>query len=87
MSTRGFPITKARRAERRAAAEKRQAEYDKLTLEQQLEKLPPEPAAKKVRAKLLLKLQKRDEAAQQAAQATAAKQAAAIEKKSQKKNK
>lgn len=44
-------------AVRRKAAEERQAAYDKLTLEQKLAKLPPEPHAAKQRAKLLKQLE------------------------------
>lgn len=44
MSSRGFPITKSMKAERRAKAEERQAEYDKLTLDQKLAKLPVDGA-------------------------------------------
>jgi hypothetical protein len=47
-----FPITQAMRTERRKRAEERQAEYDKLTLQQKLEKLPAPPHAAKQRAKL-----------------------------------
>jgi hypothetical protein len=46
-------ITKAVRAGRRAAAEARQAKYDKLSLEEKLAK-----AGAKERAKLLKKFQK-----------------------------
>jgi hypothetical protein len=53
MASRGFPITQQMRLERRKRAEERQAEYDKLTLQEKLDRLPPEPAAKKQRAKLL----------------------------------
>ena len=51
MAKRGFPITFEMRAERRKRAEDRQAEYDKLSLEQKLAKLPVN-GAKKERAKL-----------------------------------
>jgi hypothetical protein len=53
MSSRRKPITKQIRAERRAKANAMQAEYDKLTLQQKLDRLPPEPGAKKQRARLL----------------------------------
>lgn len=52
MSTRGFTITKERRAERRKQAEVRQAEYDKLSLQQKLDKLP-EGKSNKQRARLI----------------------------------
>lgn len=48
---RGFPVTAAMRVERRKAAEARQAEYDKLTLQQKLDRVPAN-GGKKVRAKL-----------------------------------
>jgi hypothetical protein len=53
MSKRGIPVTKPMRAARRAAAEKRQAEYDKLSKAEKLAKLPPEPHAKRQRDRLL----------------------------------
>lgn len=53
MSSRKKPVTKLMRAERRKFAEERQEAYNKLTLEQKLAKLPPEPAAAKQRARLL----------------------------------
>lgn len=53
MSSRGFTITQAIRQERRKRAEERQAEYDKLSLQEKLDRLPPEPGAKKQRARLL----------------------------------
>lgn len=46
-------VTKAQRAEKRKAAEARQAKYDALTLEQKLAK-----AGAKEKAKLLAKAQK-----------------------------
>jgi len=49
--------TKAVVASRRADAEKRLAEYNKLTLEQKLAKLPPEPHALRQRTKLLKQLE------------------------------
>ena len=52
-----FPGFKGRRPDnakhRREEAIERQAAYDLLTLEQKLAQLPPEPFAKKQRAKLL----------------------------------
>lgn len=53
MSSMGFPVTRALREMRRKDAELRQAEYDKLTIDEKLAKLPPEPHAAKQRAKLL----------------------------------
>lgn len=53
MASRGFPVTQTMRAERRKRAEERQAEYDKLSLQEKLDRLPPEPACKRQRAKLL----------------------------------
>lgn len=49
----GYPLTKQMRSERRKVAEERQAEYDKLTLQQKIDRLPPEPGAAKQRARLL----------------------------------
>ncbi len=53
MSRRGMPTTYQIQMERRKRAEERQAEYDKLTTQQKLDKLPAPPAAKKQRDKLL----------------------------------
>ena len=53
MSSRKKPVTKFMRAERRKFAEERQEAYNKLSLEQKLAKLPPEPAAAKQRKRLL----------------------------------
>lgn len=53
MSSRGKPVTKQIKAQRRKFAEEHQAEYDKLTLQQKIDRLPPEPQAKKQRARLL----------------------------------
>ena len=57
MSSRGYPVTKQLQEFRRKAAEERQAEYDKLTLQQKLERLPPEPHCAKQRAKLMAQLE------------------------------
>lgn len=57
MSKRGLPVTKEMRAARRASAEARQAEYDKLTIQQKLDRLPPPPQAARQRAKLLKQLE------------------------------
>jgi hypothetical protein len=51
MSTRGQKVTKIIRAERRKAADLRNEEYNKLSLQQKLEKLPVD-GAKKQRARL-----------------------------------
>lgn len=48
---RGFPITFEMRGERRKRAEARQAEYDKLSLQEKLDKIPA-GGGKKERAKL-----------------------------------
>lgn len=56
MSRRGFPITKAHRAERRARAEKMLAEYNKLTTQQKLDRLPTE-GCRKQRKRLVAKLE------------------------------
>lgn len=59
MSSRGFTITKSIRAERRARAEAMQAEYNKLSLEEKIARLPKD-GAKKQRARLLKQLAVRD---------------------------
>lgn len=51
-----LPITKQMRIERRKSAEKRQEEYNQLSLQEKIAKLPPEPEAKKQRTKLLAQL-------------------------------
>lgn len=53
MSNRGLPITKYIKDRRRKEAEQRQAEYDKLSLQEKVDRLPPEPHAKRQREKLL----------------------------------
>ena len=58
MSSRGFPITKSIRQFRRTEADKRQKEYDKLTLQQKLDRLPPSPKADKQRKRLMSQLNK-----------------------------
>jgi hypothetical protein len=75
-----FSKTAAIRAERRKSAEARQAEYDKLTLQQKLDKLPPEPHAAKQRAKLNALAQKVAEKAEAAKLAATAKAEAKAEK-------
>ena len=57
MSSRGYPNTREIVAYRRKNAEALKAEYDKLTTQQKLDKLPPEPGAKKQRARLLAQLE------------------------------
>lgn len=52
----GYPRTRQVMELRRKEAEQRQAEYDQLTTQQKLDKLPPEPHAAKQRKKLLAKL-------------------------------
>ena len=44
MSRRGMPVTKRMREERRARAEKAKAEYDKLSIDEKLAKLPVDGA-------------------------------------------
>ena len=51
MSSRGMPVTQAIRAERRARAESMKKEYDKLSLEEKLARLPKD-GANKQRARL-----------------------------------
>lgn len=53
MSHRGYKRTQRVIELRRKEAEDRQAIYDKLTLKEKLERLPPPPQAEKVRQKLL----------------------------------
>lgn len=60
MSKRGIPVTKAIREMRRQRAEKRQADYDKLSLQEKLDRLP-EGGANKQRAKLEVLLKKQQE--------------------------
>ena len=50
-----FPHNKKRKQEEAVV---RQAEYDKLTVQEKLDKLPAEPGAKKQRAKLTAQLRK-----------------------------
>ena len=52
MSTRGMPKTKAIRQRLRKEAEVRQAEYDGLSVEQKLAKLPPPPSSQRQRSRL-----------------------------------
>jgi hypothetical protein len=47
-------------AQRKLLAEARQEVYNELTLEQKIKMLPPEPLAKKVRAKLMAQLTKKN---------------------------
>lgn len=58
MSHRGYTKTRQVMEFKRKNAQARQAEYDKLTVEQKLAKLPPEPHAAKQRAKLVAQLKK-----------------------------
>jgi len=51
MSSRGMPVTKRMREERRARADKAHEEYNKLTLDQKLARLPAD-GAKRQRARL-----------------------------------
>lgn len=62
MSSRKQSVTKAIRADRRKHADLRKEEYDKLSLQEKLDKLPPAPAAKKQRARLEALLAKKEEA-------------------------
>lgn len=57
MSKRGYPVTVRVRAERRKQAELRQVEYNKLSLKERLDRLPPEPQAGRQRLKLLKQLE------------------------------
>jgi hypothetical protein len=60
MSSRVRPITQVIRAERRARALKMQEEYDKLSLQEKIARLP-KVGAKKQRAKLEALLEKQSE--------------------------
>tara|TARA_B110000503_G_C6787795_1_gene265953 strand:+ start:45 stop:236 length:192 start_codon:yes stop_codon:yes gene_type:complete len=57
MSKRGYPVTVRVRDERRKQAELRQAQYNKLSLKEKLERLPAEPQASRQRLKLLKQLE------------------------------
>lgn len=70
MSTRGFPITQQRRQERRKQAEARQTEYDKLSLQQKLNRLPA-TGSNKQRARLEAAINKQQQKAEVAAQVSA----------------
>jgi len=61
MSSRGMPVTQQMRQERRTRAEARQAEYDKLSLQEKLKRLPAEPAATKQRTRLISLLEKQNQ--------------------------
>lgn len=65
MSSRGMPVTQQMRQERRTRAEARQVEYDKLSLQEKLKRLPPEPAAAKQRARLQGLLEKKNQPKQE----------------------
>ena len=67
MSSRGMPVTKMMRQERRTRAEARQTEYDKLSLQEKLKRLAPEPAAARQRARLLGLLEKKEQPKQESA--------------------
>jgi len=57
MSSRGMPKTAAIREQLQREAAIRQAEYDQLTIEEKLIRLPPEPQAQRQRTKLLAQLE------------------------------
>jgi hypothetical protein len=57
MSQRGLPITRQIRERRQKQAQDRFDEYALLTLNQKIERLPPEPGAKKQRTRLLALLE------------------------------
>jgi hypothetical protein len=86
MSSRGMPVTQKIRAERRVVAEASLADYNKLSLQQKLDGLPPEPGAAKQRARLLAQLAKPSEKVEVDPAVAEAKQAAK-EEKAQKKAK
>jgi len=60
-----FPGIRGRRPDkakfRREEAVERQTEYDKLSLQQKLDRLPPEPLCKKQRTRLLTLMEKQNQ--------------------------
>ena len=60
-----FPGIKGKRPDkakfRREEATQRQTEYDKLSLQQKLDRLPPEPLCKKQRTRLLALIEKQNQ--------------------------
>lgn len=84
---RGFPITKAMRAERRKRAEEIQAEYHKKypTLQAKLAALPP-TGANKQRTRLQAAIQLEQEKTEAAKLAVNAKAEAKVEKSNNKKS-
>jgi hypothetical protein len=60
-----FPGIKGRRPDkakfRREEAVQRQTEYDKLSLQEKLDRLPPEPLCAKQRTRLLAKIEKQNQ--------------------------
>lgn len=60
-----FPGIKGKRPDkakfRRQEATERQTEYDKLSLQQKLERLPPEPLCAKQRTRLLTMIEKQNQ--------------------------
>lgn len=59
MSSRGIPVTKQMRLERRKFAEEAQAAYDLLSIEEKIKRLP-EGGANRQRLRLLAQLDKKD---------------------------
>lgn len=57
MTSRGMPVTKQMKLEKRKIAEEAKAEYDKLSLKQKIDRLPKD-GAKKQRARLMELLSK-----------------------------
>lgn len=57
MSHRGYTKTAARRERLRKEGKERQDEYDKLTIQQKLDRLPPPPHAERQRKKLMAQLE------------------------------
>ena len=58
MSSRGKPVTQSIKAERRAHAESLRADYEKLSLDEKIARLPKD-GAKKQRARLMKQLDSR----------------------------
>lgn len=86
MSNRGLTVTKKIRSERRAIAEASLAEYNKLSLQQKIDGLPPAPGAAKQRARLLGLAAKKTEKAE-AAPAVVEASPEKVQEKPQKKSK
>lgn len=83
MSKMGLPKTRYIRERLRKEAEERQAEYDKLSVQEKLDRLPPEPACKRQRDRLTQLLNKPTATAEAPASPAKAKSLKAKERRSQ----